>query len=654
MGRLRRRGVTALLMDDAVKENPDGTTRQSVATKPDGSEKRRKWYLSSAAASLVVHLTVMAVLLLVPGLMPRRSQAVVVDTRLTELPENLQFTQVLDLDSIEVGDTSNPLTPMPSAAPSGIAADSDPADQLPEEILPDPELPAVAKVDVPRGDELTTFVNVRGVTGEFVGGVEGAVDRITVEILRSLERNKTLVVWIFDSTESLRDEREAIAKRFDRIYRELGAFGKTEGDELLTAIASFGKTPRIHTEKPITDVKRLQEIVRNIPLDTTGEEYVFTAIEAAAKAFATYRTRGRRDLMFIVLTDEVGDDEGRVDDVLPLLEKLKARVYVLGAEALWGKRTTTIAYRDENGAVLGYPEVTRGPESAAIEVAYLPIWYGGDPGLLRSGFGTWALTRLCRETGGIYFIVDFGDISGPSFDRIALQAFEPDYVSRREYMAMTSRNPLRAALLQVASMLKVRTRPPRLLFPAYEQNVMSEAMKQAQGEAAVLKAQVDPAVSILARVEKYRDKEESARWRAHFDLMFGRLLAAKVRAYTYNAMLAQMRVSPKKFTNEKNNAWRLVPDENIPEDTPAGYALVEAAEKAREYLERCASECAGTPWGLLAEKELEYPLGFRWEEAYVPPPPPRRAENNNNNNRPRPNRLRPLPGPPKKPVPKKI
>ncbi len=652
MERKRRRGAAGYGLTRVERALQKSAHRRTRTAAPE--EIRHRWYLSSALASLLFHVLITVVLFLVPGLVQHRSQAVVVDTRLTDLKENLQFTQVLDLDTIEVGDTARALSPLSSAAPSAMIEEQDPADELPEEVLPDPELPAVAKIDLPRSDQLTTSVSVQGATGEFVGGVEGAVDRLTVEILRSLERNKTLVVWIFDSTESLRDEREAIAKRFERVYRELAAFGKTEGDELLTAVVSFGKKPQVLTKKPLTDVKKLQETVRNIPLDTSGEEYVFTAIQTAAEAFGAYRTRGRRDLMFIVLTDEVGDDEGRVDDVLPILQKLKVRVYVLGAEALWGKRTTTIPYRDENGRVLGYPEVTRGPESAMIEVAHLPIWHGGNPGLLRSGFGTWGLTRLCRETGGIYFIVDFGDMNGPSFDRIALQALEPDYVSRREYTARASRSPFRTALLQVAASVKVRTRPPRLLFPAYDKNVMSEAMKQAQGEAAILKAQVDPAVSMLARVEKLRDKEKSTRWRAHFDLMFGRLLAAKVRAYTYNAMLAQMRVAPKAFSNKKNNAWRLVPDENIPEDTPAGFALVEAARKAREYLERCATEYAGTPWGYLAEKELEYPLGFRWEEAYVPPPPPRRQDNNRARPRPRPNRPRPLPGPPARPVPKKI
>ncbi len=635
--------------------DPDRTghvSRRTQRRRPD-AEKRRS-YLSAAVVSLAVHLVLMALLLLVPGLVPRRTDAVVVRTELTELDEDLQFAYVIDLDYEQTG--NSPLTannPSATASPAGELAEEDPAEELPEELLPDPELPTVARVELLRSEELTAVVNVEGVTGEYVGGVEGAVDRITIEILRSLERNKTLVIWIFDSTESLRDEREAIARRFERVYRELGLLGQTDAEVLLTAIVAFGKTTRFMTDKPIADVARLREAVRQIPADETGEEHVFTAVAEAAQKYASYRTRGKRDIMMIVVTDEAGDDEGRVDDVLPLLLKLKARVYVLGAEAVFGRRTITVPYRDETGKVLGYPEVTRGPESAAIEIGSLPYWFGGSPPLLRSGFGTWGLTRLCRETGGIYFLVDYGDVSGPRFDPFQLQPFMPEYVSRREYMARVSRSRFRSTVLQVAKMLKVRTRAPRLVFPAYNRDVMSNAMKQAQGTAAILKAQVDPIVSLLASVESERAKETSLRWRAHYDLLFGRALATKVRAYTYNALLAQMRVKPRKFANPQNNTWRLVPDESIPEDTPAGYALVEAAKKAREYLERCVEQYRGTPWAVLAERELQQPLGFRWEETFTPPPAARRARPNRPN-RNRPNQNRPENRPRPKPVPKKI
>jgi hypothetical protein len=35
------------------------------------------------------------------------------------------------------------------------------------------------------------------------------------------------------------------------------------------------------------------------------------------------------------------------------------------------------------------------------------------------------------------------------------------------------------------------------------------------------------------------------------------------------------------------------------------------------YLSRVVKEHEGTPWAMLAAKELENPIGFKWEESYT-------------------------------------
>ena len=59
---------------------------------------------------------------------------------------------------------------------------------------------------------------VRGVGAVGVTGSSGAVDRLTGEILHSLDQRPTLVVWLFDNSASLSTQRELIASRFDRVY----------------------------------------------------------------------------------------------------------------------------------------------------------------------------------------------------------------------------------------------------------------------------------------------------------------------------------------------------------------------------------------------------------------------------------------------------
>ena len=75
---------------------------------------------------------------------------------------------------------------------------------------------------------------VRGATGVGTTGTDGAVDRVTYEILQSLEERPTLVVWVFDSSISMVKRRQEIRDRFDRIYQQLGIVQeekrKREGD----------------------------------------------------------------------------------------------------------------------------------------------------------------------------------------------------------------------------------------------------------------------------------------------------------------------------------------------------------------------------------------------------------------------------------------
>ena len=71
--------------------------------------------------------------------------------------------------------------------------------------------PELVKLDVRHATELIVptatmlgqTISIRGNGAEFVGGVEGAVDRIAIEILRHLEQGRTLVVWAFDASGSL-------------------------------------------------------------------------------------------------------------------------------------------------------------------------------------------------------------------------------------------------------------------------------------------------------------------------------------------------------------------------------------------------------------------------------------------------------------------
>ena len=85
----------------------------------------------------------------------------------------------------------------------------------------------------------------------------------------------------------------------------------------------------------------------------------------------------------------------------------------------------------------------------------------------------------------------------------------------------------------------------------------------------------------------------------------------RVRAFGYNAMLAEMKSAPKTFEKKGSNQWSLVPSE----DVSAGATVRRMHKKAIEHLTRVVNEHPGTPWAFLASVELGDPLGWQWQES---------------------------------------
>ena len=119
--------------------------------------------------------------------------------------------------------------------------------------------------------ELSDVVETTG-SSEHAGGIRGAVDRLTIEIEASLRQENTLVVWLFDATPSMKERREAIAERFDNIYRQLGIMGVANKGALKTAVATFGRSVEYLTHKPVEDVADVQKAIHKIKDDGTPDK----------------------------------------------------------------------------------------------------------------------------------------------------------------------------------------------------------------------------------------------------------------------------------------------------------------------------------------------------------------------------------------------
>jgi hypothetical protein len=435
---------------------------------------------------------------------------------------------------------------------------------------------------------------MKGSVGESMTGVAGAVDRITHEILLALEQRDTLVVWLFDQSGSLFRQRQEVHDRLDQIYRELGvfqaadhpAFRRGEETPLLSAVVAFGQSVSLRTPKPTDDVDVIKQAVREIEMDESGVERVFSAIYMAAKQYQSYRVPNRstgepkRHVLLVVFTDEAGDDQDGLESTIELCQRLAIPVYVVGVPAPFGRSETLVKWVDPDPRYDQRPQwgrVTQGPESCMPE--RIRLHFAGvreETAPLDSGFGPYALTRIAYETGGIYFAIHpnrnvvrdvrrhetapFSAHFQRFFDPHVMRKYRPDYVSRDEYLRRAAANGARSALLTAAQRSWVTPlEDPELRFVLRDEASFANALTEAQKGAARLAPQVGQLYELLQRGEADRDRELSPRWQAGYDLAMGRVLAVKVRTEAYNAMLARAKRGME-FSSPPSKADSLVLD----------------------------------------------------------------------------------------------
>ena len=526
---------------------------------------------------------------------------------------------------------------------------------------------------------------VKGMTGVATTGTDGAVDRVTYEILRSMEERPTLVVWFFDQSGSLQVRRQEVRDRFDRIYEELGIVGRSREEQakkrdtdepLLTSIMAFGDAVSLLTPKPTADIDEIRTAIDNVVQDESGVERVFTALYKGIEKYKSYRTarsesNRARNVLFIVVTDERGDDANGLDATIKECRKYAIPVHIIGVPAPFGRDITYVKYIDPNPKYDQSPqwaEVDQGPESVLPERVRLGYRedFASEP-VIDSGYGPYALSRLAYETGGIFFSVHpnrrvdgrvrAGEISPFAsrleyfFDPEVMEKYRPDYVSAETYLQRLNESPLRQTLVRAAQAPRVDTlQRPVLRFVRNNDAALAGALTTAQQQAARLEPQLAALAEVLRMGVAHRDKEVSPRWLAGFDLAYGTVLAHKVRAEGYNAMLAKAKRGMN-FENPQSNTWVLQPAAEI----SVGSRLEKEGTQAVELLETVAEQHRGTPWGLLAKKELGNPIGWKWVEdtTDLTPPATNNAAGNNNNALPRDDEARMLPPPPpRRPLPK--
>jgi hypothetical protein len=469
-----------------------------------------------------------------------------------------------------------------------------------------------------------------------VDNYDQAFDRITQELILMLLKGKVLVAWVFDQSESMKDDQQEIRDRIERVYQELGLVEAAKGDALMTSVFSYGQKWQMHTRKPTNELAQIREAINSVPIDESGLEMMSEAVGLTCAALRSAGTSGRRQLAMILVTDESGDQKTNVSVLEAALQEAKqthCRIYTLGREAVFGYPFAHMRWRHPNGGVLWLP-IDRGPETSYVEQLQTEGFqrrYDAHP----SGFGPYEQARLSRETGGIFFMLpsletDLVRGEKRRYELEAMRPYLPDLGARNEYAHERDASPLRATLWKVISDLnpydpaKAKVIDLRLHFSRDPPTFLKQ-VAQEQEKARLYTTYLHEAEQVLDKLRKERDREIYPRWRANYDLILAQILAYKVRVYEYGAYLEEFKKNPKQVPLKKEPNLTLAHwDIRHRSQTITGEQTKPYIERSKEMFALVMQEHAGTPWAARAQWELKRGFGIELREVYHGPPPPPR------------------------------
>ena len=613
--------------------------------------------------SLAVHGTILAVLVAIPIFVPPLGPDITLETIFTEDIPQEQIEKRLEIET-EPSDTVNVLAGGTPSSTVGAAAQpaTTPVDVQEADVLQEAVVQAPAVESLLMSDELLVAELGEGeVTGEVGAAVEGygaAMGIITQEILRMMREQPVTVVWLFDESGSMVDDRKEIRENYIRVYQELGIAEQQNkkdsrrnrgSNPLLTVVASYGKTIHQLTPKPTANVELIKAAIDKVPVDTSGEENMCQSVRDVISSY-TKMARSRK-LAVILVSDESGDDGANVQQAVDAARRANAPIYVMGRESMFGYPYGRQRYVYEDKAKkireTFLLRVRRGPETAFPECLQ---WDGLRPnwGGQSAGFGPYEQVRMAKETGGIFFVLPGNEANLVSrnenekrkYEFLALRPYSPLLLSRRQYAAERDKSPFRKAIWNVVLELNPqkneilfgdRADPGLLIrrehYPISQQEFAAEATEQV-GKAAYAMNRVNQAITLLDEVQPLRAQEAAQRWRAGYDLAYAQLHTFRLRLFQFLLVMDRHVTSAPQPRNKQSNEWNfrgsrktIVPDEGQYSRLKQSFGIsmerdeylkmvAKQEKKAKQLLRQVVSAHPETPWAGRAASEERNGFGF--------------------------------------------
>lgn len=488
---------------------------------------------------------------------------------------------------------------------------------------------------MPSVDNLNEIVSI-GSSLSQENNVGGVLDRLTIEIINNALNHDINVIWVLDASISLSKQRTEIKNRFQKITEEI-SFDSKVSDRIKHTIVSFGSSYQILTENPTNDNSILVNAIDKIKLDESGIENIFTCIEQLCQKYKSSRN------MIIVFTDEVGDDINMLDKAAMEARRKASTVYVVGPPAPFGLDKIQFKYIDPDPKFdqsEKWVEINQGPETLhkmTLDLHSLDVdTYGID-----SGFGPYALNKICADTGGIYFavhpnrnnntvskkqIAPLSSYISVFFDANTMNKYSPDYRNFLLQNKEIQNNKIKQSLLQACQIPINITYDQKMNFTAFNEGDFVEQLNDAQKFSAKIEPKLDQVYSILKSVETNIKNLTEKRWIVSYNLAMGRILATKCRIELYNLMLAEAKSGLKK-KDPKSNTWSI---EYSNKFIAKSSTLQKNYDAAQKYLQSVVDDFPNTPWAYVAKEELNTPMGYKWIEGFKEQPKAMSGGGNNN------------------------
>lgn len=620
-----------------------------------------KGSFSSIGVSVGVHIVLLGALAMIQMNLLDDQPDVIVETVFDDERQQEEFTKELETET-EISETKNIQTG--GVVSTQVGGSGAPAVQQTKidqsETLQDPQIKVnIGSIDLPGEDSLSNDLGVgavTGATGEMVEGYGAALSRLTQELIRLMRQQKVLVVWLFDESESMKDDQKELAQKFHKVYEELGIQQKTDKElkksqeVLWTSILGFGSKVNTLTPKPTAKVNEIRAAIDKIAVDETGEENMCQSISWVLDNFGTLANRSKRRLVIVVVSDESPSDDTKVEDAITKSQRFNAPVYILGREAIFGYPYARYRWVDPEFGLTHWVWIDRGPETAFPEcLQYDGLHARHDS--FPSGFGPYSQVRIVKETGGIYFVLpgEEQNLTGAGandkrkFDSLAMKEYTPLLLPRREYEASRNASKFRSKIWDIIVMLNPHIHK-ELNISHWHYPIELEAFR-ARGIQDVAKAvnaftKLGQSLDMLEAIRPLRDKESSQRWRANYDLIVAQCLTYRVRLFQFMLAMDQHGRDFPKPSDPKHNRWhvsyrkeKMVPDDEQFRRMKGFFKIKESREEFLKTLQDAEdrsnqlyafveSEHPGTPWArrVAYERSLGYGMKFHssfWDPRYA-------------------------------------